>query len=68
MWQIAGRKAQVEEQRSARRVLLYSKQLVMAVRIKMLAVEMGLEHLYLLMDWMWEARKRTKNGSKFLWS
>lgn len=48
--------------------LLCSKQLVMAVRIKMVAVDMGLEHLYLLMDCIWEVRKRTKNGSKFLWS
>lgn len=52
----------MEEQRSERRVLLYSKQLVMAVRIKMVAVEMGLEHLYLLMDWMWEVRKGTQNS------
>lgn len=41
---------------------------VIAVRIKMVAVEMGLEHLYLLMDCMWDVRKRTKNGFEFPWS
>lgn len=45
-----GRKAQVEERRPERRVLVYSRQLVMAVSIKMVAVKMGLDHLDLLMD------------------
>lgn len=48
MWKVADWKARVEEERPERRVLLYSKQLVMANRIKMAVVEMGLE--YLLME------------------
>lgn len=66
VWKIAGRKAQVEEGRPGRRVLLSSRQLVMVAGIEVVAVEMGLEHLDLFIDCSgrWE---RTKNGSKFLW-
>ena len=56
---MAGRKARVGEKvtRKEGKVWLYSRQLVMVVGTRVVAVEVGLEPLDLLMGCIWQVRE-----------